>query len=74
MIRPASTQLRIVTAVGIVMVAVGLTLGLTGWGLTGMWIAILVFTPICVALEHHAARRAQASGARQHAGKARARA
>ena len=52
-----ASQLKLATSIGLAMVSVGLALGLTGWGLTGMWIAILAFTPISVALETYLSRR-----------------
>ncbi len=53
-----ATQLRVATAIGLMIAIVGTTLALAAdLGLTGLWLAIAVGTPISLALEHCFTRR-----------------
>lgn len=68
-----ATQLKIATLLGAVIVGVGLGAALAlDLGLTGLWLAVLIGTPISIGLEHLIARRARAASAHQPAGGARA--
>ncbi len=63
-----ATQLKVATAVGLIIAIAGAALGLaTDLGLTALWLAIAIGTPLSLALEHHFIRRQPRSrAASQH--------
>ncbi len=66
-----ASQLKIATLLGAVIVGVGLGAALAlDLGLTGLWLTVLIGTPISIRLEHLIARRARAASAHPPAGKA----
>lgn len=62
-----ATVLKVNIAVGLLMGGTGVALALAaGWGMTGLWIAIFVFTPISLALEYLAAKRRRSDRPPRH--------
>lgn len=64
------TRTKAATLLGAVIVGLGLGVSFTfDLGLTGLWVALLIGTPISLALEHAAIRRSHAPAKpRRHGG------